>query len=39
MSLRSNFEEMKKNEWDKVFSVNSTAVMLGTQNVIGKLKK
>ena len=39
MSLRSNFDEMKKSEWDKVFAVNSTAVMLGTQNVIGNMKK
>ena len=39
MSLRSNLEEMKKNEWDKVFSVNSTAVMLGTQNVISNMKQ
>jgi len=39
MSLRSNFEEMKRKDWDKVFAVNSTAVMLGTQNVIGNMKK
>ncbi|MEC7838107.1 MAG: SDR family oxidoreductase [Chloroflexota bacterium] len=39
MSLRSNFEEMKKEDWDKVFAVNSTAVMLGTQNVIANMKK
>lgn len=39
ISLRSTFEEMNRKEWDRVFSVNSTSVMLGTQSVIGNMKK
>ena len=39
MSLRSSFEEMNRKDWDRVFSVNSTAVMLGTQSVISNMKK
>ncbi len=39
ISLRSSFEEMNRKEWDNVFAVNSTAVMLGTQSVIEIMKK
>jgi cyclopentanol dehydrogenase len=39
VSLRSSFEEMNREEWDNVFAVNSTAVMLGTQSVIEIMKK
>jgi len=39
ISLRSSFEEMERSDWDRVFSVNSTAVMLGTQSVIANMKK
>ena len=39
MSLRSTFEEMERSDWDRVFAVNSTSVMIGTQSVISNMKK
>ena len=39
MSLRSTFEDMERSDWDRVFAVNSTSVMIGTQSVISNMKK